>query len=341
MNIANSLGFDNSLYARQLRVNAAKTANTAGETSFGTALKNASFSYTVSVGAQTAAQSASGSETEEIPALNTSLRWHTSIREISLMINRAAAGGEDESEAYLRIMSEEMDTAENVKRAKAPMVPVGRNELATFMEEIEKGLADGESFDNILQKQIDKHIHGVAGESTIYDFFFINPSTGEIQHAQPSGRCFYDSQEIINTDEDSVWDLAYDLQQFINATVFKPADMDSDKADKIVAEVKARQKDKIFDRFDRPFGSVGYQGWVAMNTNMKIELGAAALAAYAERGLLDGAGGGNMTDYFISAIGEHQDDEYAQNALFHARANTQLPLVSFQQTDFNSCVNIP
>jgi len=171
-------------------------------------------------------------------------------------------------------------------------LPIGKNELVSFMEEVENGLANGESFSDIMQKRIDAKVQefypndsGITGiGSNLADIFFIDPNTGEIKYADSKGRNYIENNTG-EADDDAAWDLAYDLQQFINATVFKPDDMSADEADKIVAEVKARQANKDTGRFDNPFGSVGYRGWVDMNTNMKVDISAAERILYEKLGV--------------------------------------------------------
>ena len=301
MNTLSDIRLNNRLYvARQSEAAVTKTANTAKTSSFQTVLKDNLYADRATAGDTTSAQAF---------APNTSLRWRITGSELGKMLD--AAG--DSVERKTQIMNKyDSEISERMKGTL--QVPIVRNELVSFMEEVERGLENGESFSDIVQKWNDKKVREFYSDddvtglgNSLADLIFVDPDTGEVKHATTKLRQFYDNQDIIDGDDDAVWDLAYDLQQFLNARVFRNENVVSDdEANKIVAEVKARQANKDYGRFDRPFGSVGYQGRVDMNTNVRVELSEARRRYYEKLGV-SGVGGGALIDDFMSRIGKHSD----------------------------------
>ena len=274
---------------------------------------------------------------------NTSLSWGLPLREQSKLID--AANGDT---AAINKIYSEWHSAYQARVEGTVVVPLGRNELVSFMEEIEAGIASGMTFAEICQQRSDAKVRelypddsdvtGVGGD--LSDLFFIDPSTGEIKHATSKGRHYYGNDDTCYTDVDAAWDLAYDLQQFLNAKVFRNENFVTEEseaeADRLVAEIKARQTNKDYGRFDRPFGSIGYQGLVNLLKNNifgGFELSAAQERYYSAHGLLGGgsggfditssgledyynkmrlmgAGSGALTDDFMEMFGRHSDTEY-------------------------------
>jgi len=135
-------------------------------------------------------------------------------------------------------------------------VPVGKNELAGLMEEMEMAAANGESLESVLRKQVAKHSYytpdGPIPETVMTaDTFDIDPKTGEIKWVSAKiNKSPVLTMEDISRDDDIVWDLAYDLQQFMRYTFFKSEDDVPEEVEQILADIKARQANKNTDRFD-------------------------------------------------------------------------------------------
>jgi len=136
----------------------------------------------------------------------------------------------------------------------AMQIPIGKNELPEFLAETEKALASGASLKSVLQKQIDKHTAadgsrpGSLGPNGM-DILFIDPNTGEIKEAFPRTN----EPRDFGFDDDCVWDLAYDLQEFIKLRFFKNDGDDglSDgEIERLIEEIKERLENKNYDRFD-------------------------------------------------------------------------------------------
>ncbi|MDR2532272.1 MAG: hypothetical protein LBC82_05455 [Oscillospiraceae bacterium] len=164
--------------------------------------------------------------TKSSPAPNTSLKWY-------------AGDTLSRSESLAR-----MDGA--VK------VTIGKNELPLLMEEIEKALARGESYLAAIEKFYDNKNHYVGGGG--YDSIFIDPYTGTVKHALPTGfATMGDAQaKILHSiyDDDAVWDLAYDLQQFLKLRVFgETGNLSEEEVESIIAGIKERQENKDVFRF--------------------------------------------------------------------------------------------
>ena len=138
--------------------------------------------------------------------------------------------------------------------------------------------------------------------------FFIDPTTGEIKHATCKSRHIWDSQNDINSDEDTAWDLAYDLQQFLHATAFRDTyAIPDDKVDEVIADVKARQANKNTERFDKPFSSMGYEAWLKHSENIPAELSPLQRMYYEKLGLLSG-GSSNTGNYLVKYLSKYYDN---------------------------------
>jgi hypothetical protein len=85
-----------------------------------------------------------------------------------------------------------------------------------------------------------------------YDSFLLDPLTGKITHALPPGftvgeNGYYHSQR----DDDAVWDLAYDLQQFFKLRIFgETSGINEKEIEAKIAGIKERQENKCTWRFD-------------------------------------------------------------------------------------------
>jgi hypothetical protein len=162
---------------------------------------------------------------KNIPAPNTSLRWFNDSSEVYPIMSTMAQG-------MIRLT-------------------IGKDELLGLMDEIEKAIADGKCYTTAIQKLYDSHIH-VRGIGYNYDSFLLDPLTGRITHALPKGFSVgKDGYHHSQRDDDAVWDLAYDLQQFFNLRVFgNTGDLSEKEIDRIIADIKESQANKCTWRFD-------------------------------------------------------------------------------------------
>lgn len=156
------------------------------------------------------------------PVVNTSLKWYKGA---SLSLSGA---------------HERMNGAINVT--------VGKNELPKLMEEIEKALSEGKSYLTVIEKFYDNKIS--SGDA--YDEIFINPYTGDVKHARPVSFAYMGAGDILHSisDDDAVWDLAYDLQQFLKLRIFgETGDLSEEEVENKIAEIKESQANKNTWRF--------------------------------------------------------------------------------------------
>ena|GEM_PF-1977397 len=200
---------------------------------------NGAFSYTPQ------AHDFSASTQSEPTVFNTSLRTHTSLRESNKMLHNLTSHADK-----LSFVNAQMRATEE-RRAGTIQVPIGRGELLEFMEEIEKSAANGEPLMAALQRQIEKHANFGPGTNDV-DFLYICPGTGRVKDAAPRLGSNQPCQEFMNTAEDAVWDLAYDLEKFIQLSFFgnfEEYGLREDEVDAAIAEIKASQSEKCFARF--------------------------------------------------------------------------------------------
>jgi len=227
----------------------AKTLNASNSSAFSNAL-NGALGFTKSAAE---IKAASASETSQAQELNTSLRPCLSPFEL-YKIDRELwkLPTLDKLEQSMAAQTEFVHrTIQGTMQ-----IPVGKNELIKLMEEMEKAAANGESLQSVLQKQIDKYSHytsdgPIPDNGMNKDLFCIDAKTGEVKWVDAKINKSPDiTMEDISRDDDIVWDLAYDLQQFMKYTFFKSKDDDPEEVAQILADIKARQASKNYDRFD-------------------------------------------------------------------------------------------
>jgi len=131
------------------------------------------------------------------------------------------------------------------------VITIGKNQLPSLIEEIEKALADGKCYSTATQKLYDSQNHA-RGVGRNYDSFLLDPTTGQIIHALPRGSIIGEDGYLHNQrDDDAAWDLAYDLQQFLKLRVFgETGDLNEKEIENIIVDIIARQENKCTWRFD-------------------------------------------------------------------------------------------
>jgi len=278
-----------------------KIINANDPSTFKNALNDA-VSYTQSVNSTTKS-SASVSEP------NTSLRWCKSVKEMNQILRTEG------DEKLHQVVMDETKVIDEI-RATTLQVPVGKGELLGVMQAIEKAAANGEHFINALLKQIEKYARpeeGILGPgSNDVDFLWIDLCTGEVKYAAPRTGMVYVSEEFSAAGDDAVWDLAYDLQRFIQLRVFGNADgMSDEEVEAEIADIKARQSEKDYSR---------YIDFTVDEVNR--------LYGEEEKALTETGKTADPIDEFINAIGKHQDKLYTERErmkayTYHRYANTQ------------------
>jgi len=201
---------------------------------------NDAVSYTQSVGSAVKSSASA-------PVPNTSLRWCKSVKEMTQILR---AEGE---EKLHQVIMEETKVIDEI-RAATWQVPVGKGELLGLMKAIEEAAAKGEHFSTVLQKQIDKYIDPETGKLGVndrtVDFLYVCPYTGEVKYATPRTGMVYVGVEFSAAGDDAVWDLAYDLQRFIQLRVFGNTEgMSNEEVEAEIADIKARQSEKDYSRY--------------------------------------------------------------------------------------------
>jgi hypothetical protein len=237
---------------------------------------------------------------------NTSLMWHTDEEKNN--INKITAYDDYEE----RIQAQRGYMEEIIERTKDTIgIRLGKNELPVFIEYLEKGLAKGEDLVDVLrawQQKTEDSLknHDWNKDPNLFglDTFFIDPNTGTVKHANPAGislRGILPKKQSGDTpfpvlatgrDVNAVWDLAFDLQQFLRYTFFKQEGDCPEDVDRILAEIKERQNYKCTCRFDD------------FETANSLEI---ALTENDEFGDIDKLIDKDMLEKFIEMIEKHQD----------------------------------
>jgi len=178
---------------------------------------------------------------------NTSLRWCKSVKEMNQILRTEG------DEKFQKVVAEVTKVIDEI-RMTTWQIPVGKGELLGLMKAIEEAAANGEHFSTALQKQIDKYIDPETGKLGVndrtVDFLYVCPYTGEVKYAAARTGMVYVGEEFSAAGDDAVWDLAYDLQRFIQLRVFGKADgLSDEEIEAEIADIKARQSGKDYSRY--------------------------------------------------------------------------------------------
>jgi hypothetical protein len=209
-------------------------------------------------------------------------------------------------------------------------ISVGKNELAGLMETLAKAAKNGECFTVALQRFNDERqaksplakyynddgtldrfavpsdvMRDFIQSATMRDSFWIDPNTGEITHASAAfklGSLLSDPLDIQDRNSDAVWDLAYDLQQFIQIAFFSREGDCPVEIERLLAEIMERQANKCVARFVENAESEVDEAYGFDELAELIENEAHEFAEEAIDHILD----------FIHTIGSHQDRLYEE-----------------------------
>jgi hypothetical protein len=228
---------------------------------------------------------------------NTSLKWHTSVAERNEMMQSMSYA---EKSQYMRELGDEIDA----RTLGTWKIPLGRGELLGLMQAVEAKIAEGEhpmfALTTALLQQKAKHTRpdeGILGPgSGCVDFLYICVSTGQVKHADGrvgmnTGGC----KNIFSNAEDSVWDLAYDFQKFMQLRIFgNTGDMTEEEIEAEIADIFGRQSEKCLAR------------WI------DIPEGKLCDCCIHDEEEQEPDEQGELIDGFIQAIGDHQDELYEE-----------------------------
>ncbi|MCL2633986.1 MAG: hypothetical protein FWD34_05665 [Oscillospiraceae bacterium] len=296
--------------------NPAATVENHGSTSFGEALNKAT----------TATHSTP-------PPPNTSLRWHEPPSQNNPYFYEWLSMSPEQrhqNNAYAKSLTEKSNQifAEFNEEIRARTegkikIMLGKGEFVELMKALEKAAASGECFTSALEKWIVTP-PGEIDRLTVNpdlilsphgkDFFYIDPDTGDIAHAvhgKGIGSLIQSRLQAHITDDadsDAVWDLAYDLQQFIKAAFFNEEGRSPDEIAMLLKEIKARQDNKCTCRFDRTAENTDEiidesedEALIGIINDDEVSVNYNALETGDNK---------DMISDFIKAIGKHQDKLY-------------------------------
>ena len=188
------------------------------------------YSITDNQQVQPAAVMPSSQSETTILAPNTSLRWHPSASEMHRMA---------QTDVYNSQPMDKLRESEIARIVGMTGIVVGKNELVVLLQELQSASANGDSLESVLERWSLNRPQpcGIRG-----DVFWIDPDTGEVRHAEAAGK-------LLDRNVDAVWDLAYDLQEFLRYTFFRQDGDCAETAAQILEEIIARQENKCVARF--------------------------------------------------------------------------------------------
>ncbi|MBD5128380.1 MAG: hypothetical protein HDT43_00420 [Ruminococcaceae bacterium] len=149
-----------------------------------------------------------------------------------------------------KVMS--MDNIDEIRKAikgGAMFILLGANEASTFMNDVEKALADGKSFEDALKAQQEKH-YSDRFRTDRFDEFLIDPKTGAVIDSYSASRGLIIDDTNITVDYPTCKAIADDLATFIRYTAFPQKGDDPEKVDQLIGWLKEKQSGYDISRFD-------------------------------------------------------------------------------------------
>lgn len=126
-------------------------------------------------------------------------------------------------------------------------VPIGAGELPRFMDNILRALAEGRSFSEALQDQIDSY--GENGTASA-DLIWVNPDSGEVTGAYRKERAVDGSEwTTLFDDDNAVLRLADDFASFIRYAVFALESDDPERVQEFIEHLKNKQAYADYGRY--------------------------------------------------------------------------------------------
>lgn len=143
-------------------------------------------------------------------------------------------------------------------------VRIDPGKFSEFVEELQTGIANGDSLRNALQKHFDSY--GDVTHLNHGEFFTINPDTGIVEVAHTPTRNVYGSVADKNMDILTSISIADDLTTVMRYTYFKEESDDPAKVQALIAGICERSDGYNTERFDTLWdGSVFHQDeWYVM-----------------------------------------------------------------------------
>lgn len=126
---------------------------------------------------------------------------------------------------------------------------LGANESLTFMNDVEKALADGKSFEDALKAQRDKH-YSDRFRTDRFDELLIDPKTGAVIDSCSASRGLIIDDTNITVDYPTCKAISDDIATFIRYTAFPQKGDDPEKVDQLIGWLKEKQSGYDISRFD-------------------------------------------------------------------------------------------
>ncbi|MCH5199428.1 MAG: hypothetical protein J1F60_00610 [Oscillospiraceae bacterium] len=200
-------------------------------------------------------------------------------------------------------MSLKRESWDAAKNEDCILVPIGPGELPQFMDEIMQALSDGMSLTDALNNKIeDLKNNNISFDGK--DFFFINPTNGDVVGCDAKGRGFFEYGERF-ADYDAALELADDLATFFRYVAFPQEGDGPEKVASLISYIKDKQAYANYDRyiFDESPNEI-----MGMDNNAYANLIIANLtAAGVLKGEDDEEEEEESIDMLMEAVKEHQE----------------------------------
>lgn len=126
-------------------------------------------------------------------------------------------------------------------------VPMGAGELPRLMDNILRALAEGRSFSEALQDQIDSYEESGTASA---DLIWVNPDSGEVTGAYRKERAVDGSEwTTLFDDDNAVLRLADDFASFIRYAVFALESDDPERVQEFIEHLKNKQAYADYGRY--------------------------------------------------------------------------------------------
>ena len=166
---------------------------------------------------------------------------------------------------YHRLCAEIRETRKGILGSQRCVeVIIDAGELPKFIEEIQNGIENGDSLNNVLQNHRERY--ETANDINGKESFYIDPDTGSVEYVYTKNRCIHISPKQMDMDKLTSYAIADDIATILRYTYFKEETDDQTKVQALISGISQRSSEYNTDRFDAMWDTTVEHSreWIAM-----------------------------------------------------------------------------
>ena len=150
---------------------------------------------------------------------------------------------------YHRLCAEIRETRKDILGSQRCVeVIIDAGELPKFIEEIQNGIENGDSLNNVLQNHRERY--ETANDINGKEIFYIDPDTGSVEYVYTKNRCIHISPKQMDMDKLTSYVIADDISTILRYTYFKEEKDDPKKVQALISGISQRSGGYNTDRFN-------------------------------------------------------------------------------------------